>query len=162
MQQWIITAAQTFQLVPLLHSFTTLEQVVLSTSNHRQKHHWAVPSSVMKAVPNAGRKLTLTLHWSTLRTDWANANNWEVMDSNWTVSAQPGGISLHTSYHTQTLYQCLWTRGQFECDWGTQWMWHWRRRPIGSYGSMTHYGGGYRLCFLHLIQHWPLKALIGV
>lgn len=62
MQQWIITAAQTFQLVPLLHSFTTLEQVVLSTSNHRQKHHWAVPSSVMKAVPNAGRKLTLTLH----------------------------------------------------------------------------------------------------
>lgn len=92
----------------------------------------------------------------------SNANNREVMDSDWTASAQTWGISLHASHHMQTLHQCLWTQGRFECDWGTQWTWQWRRRPIGSHGSMTHYVGGYKLCFLHLIQHGPLKALIGV
>lgn len=46
----------------------------------------------------------------------ADANNREVMDSDWTALAQPGGISLHAYYHAQALYQCLRTWGQFECD----------------------------------------------
>lgn len=91
----------------------------------------------------------------------ANANNTQVMDSDWTALDQPGGISPHASHCTQTLYQCPRTRGQFECDWGTQRTWQWRRRPIGSHGSMTHYGGGYKLSFLLLIQREALKALIG-
>lgn len=90
----------------------------------------------------------------------------QVMEKWWTMTAlaQPSLEELVriASNLTQTLYQCLRTLGQFECDWGTQWTWHWRRRPIGSHGSMTHYRGVYGLCFLHLIQHRPLKALIGV
>lgn len=86
-----------------------------------------------------------------------NANNRDVMDNDWTASSQPRGISLHACSLVQTLYQCLRTPCQFECDGGTQWTWHWRRRPIGSHGSMTHYGGGYKLCFLRLIQHRPLR-----
>lgn len=38
----------------------------------------------------------------------ANANNKEVMDSNWSASAQPKGISQHAFYLAETLYQCLW------------------------------------------------------
>lgn len=95
---------------PVGVTFTQLHHIgASSSSNHRQKHCWDVPNSVMKAVPNAGRKLTLTLHWSTLI--GANANNWEVMDSNWTVSAQPGGISLHQSPLSMSV------------DQGPIWMW---------------------------------------
>ena len=89
-----------------------------------------------------------------------------VMEKWWTMTAlpqlSPEELVCIASNLTQTLYQCLRTPGQFECDWGTQWTWHWQRRPIGSHGSMTHYRGVYGLCFLHLIQHRPLKALIGV
>lgn len=87
----------------------------------------------------------------------ADANNREVMDSDWTALAQPGRISLHAYYHTQTLYQCLWT------------MWVWLRHSVDVTVTKEAHSKPWfndslwrRLqahkCFLHLRQHVALKT----
>lgn len=88
-----------------------------------------------------------------------NANNREVIDSNWTALAQPAGISPHASYHTETPSSMSAGPGA-------------NLNVTEALSGCDSDGGGLleamvqwlikELCFLHLIQHRPLKTLIGV
>lgn len=91
----------------------------------------------------------------------ANANNREVMDSDWTSSAEPGGTSFSASpTHRPFINVCrpganLNVTGALsgrDSDEG------------GPLEAMVQWliTEGYKLCFLHLIQHKCLKVLIRV